>query len=297
MDKKNVKVIFIIPFYDRDIVQLGDTIDSIKFYMNKPFVIICVNDCRDKKNIKFFEEMYASDNVINFVPRDASSWPHNTYGALFCKKYQGLEFALKKFNCDFLIFMDTDALLTGSSLVEYVEKYFKENGSDVGIIGSYKERADGRKRTRWQWALYILYQVYLRKSISRKSIIWKEWIPAAKKNNYKLGQHVLGGAFIVSSNCIKRIVELYPYDVILKNEVYCVNIGDDVLFSMLSFASGFKIGDFGRPNDPMAVAQKYLPISKEDIVRKEKQIIHSVKKGFNGENEKELRTFFKSLRK
>lgn len=297
-DKIIVKTIFLIPFHDNDIMQLYDTIDSIKHYVKDSYSIICINDCKDRQNIELFEKrMLSNDSVINFVPSYDASWPQNTYGSLFCKKYQGIDYVLKHFSFDFLVFMDTDALITGFSLIECVNRYFEGGDSEFGMIGSYKIRVDGKRRTRWQWALYILYLVYFRKSISRKSLIWKIWISEASKNGYKLGEHMLGGAFIASNKCIKKMIELYPYDLILKDKIYLISIGDDVIFSLLTFASKYKIGDFGRPDDPMAVALNYLPISKEEIVKQKKQIIHSVRKGFNGENEKELRTYFKSLRK
>ena len=97
-------------------------------------------------------------------------------------------------------------------------------------------------------------------------------MPEAVKNGYRLGEHMLGGAFILFRMCFEEIVRLYPYDLMTRNEVYRISIGDDVIFSLLAFASNFRIEDFGRPSDPLAVAQDYLPISKEEIVKQRKQL-------------------------
>ncbi len=295
MGNQYVKAVFLVPFYDKDIAQLYDTIDSIQYYTNEPHAIVCLNDCKTKNNSEITNGLNG-ESVINFVPNYDSCWPYNTYGALFCKKYQGIEYALKKYEFDFLICMDTDALITSSTLIESIDCYFKTSNPQIGLLGSYKIRSDNKKRTRWQWALYILYLVYVKRHISRKSLIWKELLPQARKNGYKLGEHMLGGAFIFTRKCINRIVELYPYELILKENFYRITIGDDVLFSLITFACGYKIGDFARPDDPLAIAQNYLPISKEEIVKQNKTLIHSLKKGMDGESEEELRKFFKSLR-
>ena len=62
------------------------------------------------------------------------------------------------------------------------------------------------------------------------------------------------------------------------------------------FASGFKLADFGRPQDPLAVALDILPLEKERIISENKQMIHSLKKGIRGETEEELRAYFKGFR-
>ena len=90
--------------------------------------------------------------------------------------------------------------------------------------------------------------------------------------------------------------KLYPCDILKKDKIYSSGIGEDIIFGLLTYASGFKIGDFGRPEDPAAIAQKYLPISKENIISSQKQIVHSVNKGKDGEDEEEIRAFFKGLR-
>jgi hypothetical protein len=294
---KIAKGVFLIPFFDKDIDQLMDTIESIRYYIKENYYIICINDCRHQKNIEKVDKDIASENIINFIPEYEPDWPRNTYGSLFCKKYQAIEYAFKHYKFDYLVGMDTDALITGSDLFEHIDKYFGEHSSKIGLIGSYKIKVDGKRRTRWQWALIILYTTYITRNINKRSIFWTEWIPKAKENEYKLGEHILGGAFIFAYKCIKEIINLYPYKLLLENRVYLINIGDDVIFSLLTFASGFKIGDFARLMDPMAIALDYLPISKERIIEEEKQLIHSVKKGLDGESEDELRTYFRILRK
>ena len=297
MDKTIVKAVFIIPFYDKDIVQLFDTIESVKYYIKEPYSIICINDCVKDKNIELLEKKIISENVINFVPDYKATWPRNGYGPLFCKIYQGMEYALKLYKFDYIIKIDTDALVTGANLFEYIDNYFRTNNNRIGLIGSYRVRADGEKRTRWQWALYLFYLIYFKKLLSKESLIWKAYKTKAQQNGYKLGESVLGGVYVFSYECIRKIIETYPYNSIVDDKLYLTKIGEDVIFSLLTFASDFRIGDFGRPDDPIAIAQNFLPISKEEVTKKNKKLIHSTKKGLNGESEEELRAYFRSFRK
>jgi hypothetical protein len=208
-----------------------------------------------------------------------------------------MKYALDNFKFDFMICMDTDALVTGYSLIDSIDKYLGKDNPQIGIIGSYRIRADGEKRTRWKWVLYYLYIVYFRRLLSKKSYFWKVCLRKARKNEYEFGEHILGGAYIYSYKCIKSIIELYPYHLAVSDKLFLIKRGDDVIFSLLAFAANFKIGDFGRPDDPIAIAQNFLPISKEEVTKKNKRLIHSTKKGLNGESEEELRAYFRSFRK
>jgi hypothetical protein len=295
MSQDFLRCVYLVPCCDQDIDRLDDLMDSIRYYTRQDYLMICVNDCRDGEAVRAVNER-ASRDFVPFLPRYGADWPRNTYGALFCKKYQCIEHLVANYGFEYLILLDTDALVTGSGLVDHVERCFAEKGKDMGLIGSYRIRADGAKRTRWQWGLYMLYLAYVAGGIPRDSLFWKNMVPAARKNGYKLGEHVLGGAFVFSRACVKKMLELYPYDVILEDGLYRSRIGDDVIFSLLTFASGFRIGDFGRPADPMALALDTLPLAKEEITKRGKQIIHSVKRGLEGETEDELRRYFKGLR-
>ncbi len=295
MEKIRISTVFVIPFYDKDISQLEDTIESIFYYIKEPFVVVCVNDCRDSSISNFPWEK--AENVIIYKPKKTSGWPRNTYGSMFCKKYEAMEYANSNFVFDFFICMDTDALITGKNLLKDIYSRLKQSERDIGILGSYRIRADDQKRTRWQWACYMLYLVYIKKAIPRKSFFWHSVIAEAKKNGYRLGESMLGGAFMLSKECFDSMRALFPYEKIVENDLFDVELGEDVIFSIFAYASGYRIGDFGASDDPLAIAQNFLPIPKEKVISQGKQLIHSVKRGLEGESESELRSFFRSYRK
>lgn len=288
--------IFLMAFHDKDLMNAIDTIESIRYHVKDNFHILCINDCDARLGESSELLQKYCDCLTNFRPRKDSTWPKNTYGSLFCKKYEGLEYAVKTFSFDYLVHLDADALVTGPDLLRHVRMYFAQGEPHLGLFGSYTTRSDGKKRTRWQWAAYLLYQVYITHEISAKSLLRTTWLPAARKNGYRLGEHVLGGAFILSRTCLAAMIKLYPYRQIIADRAYTIRLGDDVIFSLLTFACGFAIGDFARPGDPLAVAQDFLPIPKDEVLKRRKQLIHSLKRGLHGETEDELRTYFRSLR-
>jgi len=296
-NKEKVKCIYLIPFYDKDIKQLYDTVDSILYYSHGKYKIICVNDCQEEENIKNVEKKLARSEIEIFTPVYNIVWPRNGYGALFCKLYQAMKYALDNCQFDYLVKLDTDALLTGSELLGFVDLYYSKINSDIGILGSYRIKCDGSKRTRWEWRIYLLFLVYIAKKLSRKSKLWNKCLPVANKNGYKLGESMLGGAYICTYTCLQAMINIYPPDFSIKDQLYLTKIGEDVIFSLLAFACGYQIGDFGRPGDPLAMAQNYLPLSKDEMIKQKKQLIHSVKKGLDGESEDELRAYFRSIRK
>ncbi len=297
MAKEKVDLLFLIPFYDKDIEQLQDTIDSISYYVAESVAVIALNDCKNGSDVGLTEQWAGKINIVEFFAENTAGWPANTYGSLFCKKYQALEYAVANYQFKYLIFMDTDALITGSELFRSIEKYYAQNFHNVGILGSYNLRSDGKRRTRWQWAGYILYLRYIKAKIKKRSLIWDCWLPNAQKNGYQLGKHMLGGAFIMTQECAQSIVKLYPYHLISDEQLQLLEIGDDVLFSLLTYASNFSIDDFGRPNDPLSLAHRCLPLNKEKIISEKKQLIHSVKMGMQNESEEELRNYFRRVRK
>ena len=60
--------------------------------------------------------------------------------------------------------------------------------------------------------------------------------------------------------------------------------------------SGFKLADFSRPQDVMAINWRGLPMPLDELVRHQKKVIHPVKDVDRPEHEREVRSFFKQLR-
>ncbi len=296
MSEPFVKSIFLVPCCDSDLDRIEDLLESIRYFNARDYLVVCVNDCKDEEAIRFIEERTSSD-FVSFRPHSEPDWRRDTRGSLFCKKYHCIDYILGRYRFEYLVGVDTDALFTGPDLMDRVEAFFKRCDPKIGLIGSYKIRADGQKRARWKWALYMLYLAYGVRKMRRNPFFWKEMVPAARRNGYKLGEHVLGGSFVFTYECLKSMLDLFPYEAVRTDRLHEIEIKDDIILSMLAYSAGYRIGDFGRPEDPMAIALRSLPLAKEEITRTGKTIIHSVKSGRDGESEEDLRGYFKSLRR
>ena len=191
--------------------------------------------------------------------------------------------------------MDTDALMVGKGLVTDAINYFHENPK-AGILGSYRVRADGKKRDWNKWKIAFLYESSFISPLLGKKILWRSAINEALKNNYSIGENVLGGAYFIRYECVKAMLENvyldYDYEGVLKHS----RIGDEIIYSLFCKACGYDLHDFGKPEHSMAIALDSLPLTKEEIIAKQKTVIHSLKKGKNGEPQAELRLFFRQLR-
>ena len=124
--------------------------------------------------------------------------------------------------------------------------------------------------------------------------LWRDPIRAARKRGYDLGENVLGGAYFIRTECLEAMRRSglldYEYEAVLTESL----IGDEIIFSLMCKAAGYDLHDFGTPEHSMALALTELPLAKEEILRRKKTVIHSVKRGKDGESQEELRAFFRA---
>jgi hypothetical protein len=189
--------------------------------------------------------------------------------------------------------MDTDALMVGPGLVAQTIRYF-EGHPEAGILGSYRVRADGQRRSWLKWKLGFLYEANPLRALWGQKPLWRDPIRMARRRAYDVGENVLGGAYLIRRECLDamRRDDLldYEYEAVLSES----RIGDEIIFSLMCKAAGFDLHDFGSPEHSMALALTCLPLAKEEILRQHKTVIHSVKRGKDGESQEELRAFFRS---
>ncbi len=283
---KIIDVVVVIPTPASHFDILLDVIDSIEFYIKRSFLVMVIDDSGCGEVKRRLEEMPLKDH-ISVICNDI---PLGKKGGLFISFARAYKYCVENFSFKILIRMDTDALVTGYHLdVEAIE-YFDKNPS-TGIIGSYNIKSDGTHRKWWQWALVLIYESNPLIYLLGKKRLWHQEITNAKINGYHLGENVFGGACILSQKCISAMkkngyLDLEPRTL----------LEEDVIFSLLAKASGYCFADFGKPDQSMSLGMYTLPIPKEEIISKGKKLIHSVKKGLNGETQQELRHYFKKFR-
>ncbi|MCC6502894.1 MAG: glycosyltransferase [Deltaproteobacteria bacterium] len=287
--KKNIDAVFFVPFCEKEYDMVIDTIASIRHYVKEPHHIIAVDDFSPSRLDERLKAEVPGITVLRNPRR------HGGRSGLYITQAIACKHALEHFNFKMFIKMDTDALMVGPGLVTRAATELAERPA-TGILGSWEFRADGKKRNWHMWRLTFLTESSPARRLFSKPVLWRKPIREAKKHGYRLGENILGGCYILNERCLRAMARMgyldYEYDNILRFS----KIGDEIIFSLFCKAAGFEIHDFGRPADPMVIALDIVPMAKEKLMAEGKAVIHSVKKGFDGETQAQMREFFKAHR-
>jgi len=287
--KTGVDAIFFMPFCETDYHMLLDTIDSVEYHVKETHHIIAVDDCSPSR----WNEQLKRDRPHITVLRNSRT--HGGRSGLYVTQAIASKYALEHFDFTVFIKIDTDALMVGRSLVTMAIDKFQAR-PELGILGSYRFRADGHRRQWWRWKLaFFLESTRLRILIGRPPL-WRAALKQARQSGYDVGENILGGCYILNVTCLQAMAQHGYLDYEYDNVIAHSRIGDEIIFSLFCKASGFDIGDFGRPDDPMVIALDVVPMPTELITAKGKSVIHSVKKGFRNETQHALREHFRALR-
>lgn len=282
---KEIDVLVVIPVPASHYQMLLDVIESVECYLRRKYHILVVDDSGSgviRERVEHLQKEHVS--VI------CNPFPLGKKGGLFISFARAYTYALENFAFKIALRLDTDALVTGYGLDDEAIDFFEAHPS-IGMIGSYTVKSDGSQRRWWQWALVLLYESSPLRALGGKQRLWHRELKRARKNGYRLGENVFGGACILSHRCLAAMssegtLALEPITL----------LEEDVIFSLLAKAAGFGLGDLGKPEQSMSLGMYNLPISKEEVVSQGKKLIHSVKRGLHGESQEELRTFFRGLR-
>jgi len=281
-----VDAVIFIPFTDGELPMLLDTLRSIDRYVQESHHVIAVDDCSDGRLDEELRRLRPDVTVLR-NPRK-----HGGRSGLYVTMSSACKRALDRFSFKVFMKMDTDALMVGHGLVTQAIRYFEDH-PEAGILGSYHVRADGRRRSWLKWKLGFLYESSPLRALWGRKPLWRDPIRMARGRAYDMGENVLGGAYLLRRECLESMRRLhlldYEYETILSES----RIGDEIIFSLMCKAAGFDLHDFGAPQHSMALALTELPLSKEEILRQGKTVIHSVKRGKGGESQEELRAFFR----
>jgi glycosyltransferase involved in cell wall biosynthesis len=284
---EHVDAIIFIPFTDGELSMVLDTLESIDRFVEEPHHVIAVDDCsRDRLD----ETLRRARPDITVFRNERKNGGRS---GLYVTMANACKHALDRFSFRVFMKMDTDALMVGPGLVAQTIRYF-EGHPEAGILGSYRVRADGQRRSWLKWKLGFLYEANPLRALWGQKPLWRDPIRMARRRAYDVGENVLGGAYLIRRECLDamRRDDLldYEYEAVLSES----RIGDEIIFSLMCKAAGFDLHDFGSPEHSMALALTCLPLAKEEILRQHKTVIHSVKRGKDGESQEELRAFFRS---
>jgi len=164
--KKSVDAIIFLPFCEADYQMLIDTIESIRYYVEEDYHLIAVDDnSLSRLDLQLKQEIPEITVLRNPKRHGGRSGLYVTQ-ALVCK------FALEYFDFKVFIKMDTDALMVGPELISKSVKRFQLQPK-LGILGSYKYRADGVRRNWYLWKVVFTYESSVLRRIVKKPVLWK----------------------------------------------------------------------------------------------------------------------------
>lgn len=114
----------------------------------------------------------------------------------------------------------------------------------------------------------------------------------ARKNGYKTGESVFGGAYFISRACLMALSEegLLP-----QNKFVSLNLGEDHIFSLLTKSVGYTLESLSFDKGPMGCDWNGLPAHPAQLIQDDRKVIHSTRYWKNL-NENTIRTYFKIKR-
>lgn len=255
---------------------LHDTIDSINYHLGQPNCIVAVLD--DSRRNGFSSIANRSPNVIVLAANDYQEGrTSNTRGSLFAKQAGAIRELRRRYVFDVLLRMDTDALMIGNAPDQDVLR-FQHAHPEIGMIGAFHRRGDGTDKTA---ALaykgrQLAREMRLRRAIHKFGVVTtlRRLVKHAEAHGYTRGDMCTGGAFFLFPAAISAMHEqgLLNLEVLGRSTLM-----DDLLMGLLCYAAGFKLADMPETDDVMAINWRGLPMPVDDLVSRNKKIVHSVK--------------------
>ncbi|MAB50853.1 MULTISPECIES: hypothetical protein [unclassified Marinobacter] len=297
--KKPLECLVIMPVGPRSKIEyVRDTLSSFFHYFDcQGSLLLVLDDTRSEK---------LRDSLLNY-PRTVivnaqslltdGSRNHNTRGLLFVKQILALRLLSSEYEWKTLLRLDDDALIIGPNPhFDALEIFGRE--PDVGMLGAYLRRGDGQDK---RPSLRRQGRRLLKRLISRDIIRYPAMVRTlamlvikAKLKGYKLGDMCTGGALFLSReayDCIETVCGREIYN--LRHS----DLADDLLLALCNAAAGYKMKDFSDRDDVMAINWRGLPMPLDELVRRQKKLLHPVKDPKNQDHEKMVRRYFEKIRR
>lgn len=284
--KKFFSLIVVIPLGPKcQLDYIADTIESIQHYARSSYHIVLVDDSQKGMGQRV-QAIFPNVEVI--VTKESMGKLCGLYVTLS----RAFRQVLAQYHFDALLRMDTDALIIGKAPERAAIELFRKQ-PHVGMAGQYPLDYNGEPwDISWPRGQMIRFTRTYR-FIRRPRAHWKLLMLylRARRNGYRTGESVFGGACFFSEPCLRRLEAqgLLPYRP-FKNVV----LEEDHLFSLIVKAAGFELGNLST-GGPVACAWLGLPAAPEELHERGKKIIHSTR-FWQERKEEEIRAFFRNQR-
>jgi hypothetical protein len=240
----------------------------------------------------------------------------------------GLEWIHRRFVGEFVLKLDTDALVIGN-FAENIRSFLDSN-ADCGICGTLgrtSAREDefyGHERYTiswlvrmvlslplshldqissladqdlWIFAKLTMFIARLRSTLTGRAVLCSEVassVQEAIRHGYRWLEYCQGGGYAISWSLLNAMGDAGYLG--HSSSLYSLPTGEDVLIAMYCRSLGFHVMDYSERGQPFACSWRGLPYPPEVLIERGHAIIHSLKNNKDASRD-DLQFFFQALRK
>jgi len=268
-----------------------DTIESIDFFCECSLKLILADDSQQGLGQLIKGKFPETDNLVNAKSNGLG-------GGLYITLSLAFKHAVENYRFKTLLRIDTDALVVGLNPQRDAEDLFLCN-PNVGLGGLYKsgiELVDFNNNVfDNRWPRNYLFDITCTWKVFKRpvaNITLRQHFIKAFANGYDIGGNIFGGAYFLSEGLL---IAMYGAKLLPDYKLRNSRMEEDHIFSVLAKSLKFDIGDMGSGELPFGVFWKKLPASPEQLLLKNKKVIHSTR-SWNDMDEYDIRGYFSNIR-
>jgi hypothetical protein len=230
-------------------------------------------------------------HVLRNPYRNAGGGPI-TYDRLMAGIMVALQQIVEMDDADFVLKLDTDALVIGEFEVRI--KAFLEQHPQAGMIGSFHHDPDGAVRGSEAWwgnqilktcgmfpteliRLHFRHRMPFHPvTVALRWRLRRRWVRDALRSGWRYGDHILGGAYVLSRQAIQRLRnrKALIHDPMLFEGT---RIPEDIGLSILVPALGLLLREHNRPGEVFGIWYQQPTRSIAALISDGYGIVHSIK--------------------
>lgn len=197
----------------------------------------------------------------------------------------GIRHAVDNYDFGLYVKMDTDAVFTGPDFSDAVLGRL-DRSERPGVAGSCDLRCDGVEEDR------RFHQLILAREIRRNRPLHAAYDQALRAG-WRAGEVVQGGTLCITPEAAREVRAEGWLD---WRRPWSSQLPDDLLITMFIAGQGYELVSLGDPDGIFAIGNKYIPLSKEEVVAGPWVVAHSTRADVAGTPEPALRAFFREHR-
>jgi hypothetical protein len=279
---------------------VADTVQSALTYIGADTVVV-VGEDGGKGRYDALTALGPNVHIRQVPAIDDQPHTYNSRGKFFLKKVRSQSEVVHEFSFDRLLNLDDDALILNARFIPVAEHLFATR-KKAGILARYALNHEFQPLP-YEGQLEELYMQMSRNPIRARGKIpftiqpklrnvMRPVLEQAMANGYVLGTSFIGGSWIITRDCLEAIVKRPE---ILEDILKHSPSGDDDLFTVFCYATGFRVYDLLSDPPVFHIDWRKLTMSPKDLVDIEASVVHSVRDpAFGGESA--VREFFRKHR-